>query len=186
MIVRVGPYDPPLRRLALDLKYRGREVNARFLAGLLASRMRKQPWIDEITALVPVPMHPLRRLQRPCDHAGVLGEALAGELKVPLRRWLTRSRYAVSQTQMPSKAKRLENAAGCFELSRAGRLQTGLNGETVCLVDNVIVSGATLHECSKALRRGGVRRIYAAIVTKASMPGDPDPLAAGISAAGQP
>jgi phosphoribosylpyrophosphate synthetase len=42
----------------------------------------------------------------------------------------------------------------------------------VCIVDNLLVSGATVTEASKVLRRLGAKRIYAAVLARTPPPGE--------------
>ncbi len=170
-IARVGLYDSGLRKLVLDLKYRGRERNADYLADVLEAAIRGQGWLPELNGLIPVPMHWLRRWQRPCDHAGLLAEALARRVKVPVVRLVRRAKHAPSQTGLTMRSQRFENVKGCFAPSRWRR--PDLRGKTVCIIDNLIVSGATIHEVSKVLRKAGARRIYAAVIARPAAPGDP-------------
>lgn len=170
-VARISRYDPTSRAVLLGLKYAGRERNADYLAGLLGDELRRLGWLDELDALVPVPMHWLRRLQRPCDHARVLAEALARHVKVPVVRLVRRAKHAPSQTEMPTKTQRFENVKGCFAPPRWWR--PNVAGKTVCIIDNLLVAGATVHEVSKVLRKAGAKRIYAAVISRPAAPGDP-------------
>lgn len=185
-IVRVGPYETPLREITLGLKYGGQERCARLLADLLAGALRATDWLGRIDGFVPIPIHPLRRLQRPCAHAAVLTEQVAQRLGRPVWHAVRRTRYAPSQMDLDSRANRFENVAGCFG-PRPEWLPTlwplaswppvrptlpRLAGRTVCIVDNVLTTGATLHEVSRVLRKAGAKRIYAAVVSRAAAAGD--------------
>jgi ComF family protein len=170
-IVRVGEYrEEALRRMLVSLKFTAGERQADYLGSLLADALRKAPWVGEIDALVPVPMHRLRRWQRRCDHAQMLADAVSRRLKIPVRRAAVRRvRYSISQTRTLSRAERFRNVRGCFGPARRPKI----TGQTVCIIDNLLVTGATIHEVSKVLRKAGARRIYAAVVARASLPGDP-------------
>ncbi len=169
-VTRVGAYEAPLREMVLGLKYEGVLANARWLGAALADRIAAQDWAP-IDAIVPVPMHPLRRWQRPCDHAAELAEVVASRLGIPLRRLARRSRYSESQLRMDTRAKRFDNIARCF----APRGRKSPQGAAVCIIENMVVTGATLCEVAKALRRGGAKTIYAAFAARSSPPGQPQP-----------
>ena len=169
-LVRVGPYEPPLRDWLLSIKY-GRDPRAlQQLAALLAERLAAAPWFDQVELLVPVPRHWLRRLERRQDHARVLAGQVARRIGRPLASGvLRRCRYTPSLVRAAqTRRQRFELVRDSFAVRRPARIA----GRTICLIDNVIVSGATLHEAVRTLRRTGVRRIYAAVVCRQSVPGD--------------
>lgn len=161
-IARVCTYPPPLRRMLAQLKYHGRPASARCLGRLLAAEIAEQPWCRELDLLVPVPMHWLRRMQRRDDHAWQLAAVVADELGLPVVRAVKRKKHMPSQVGLKSRAARFENVKGSFA-ARRDRIRA-VRGRTVCIIDNLLLSGATVHEVSKELRRAGALRIYAAVV----------------------
>jgi ComF family protein len=182
-IARIGPYEGPLRTLVLLLKF-GREAgSAELLGKMLAEALQAQHWPGAIDCLVPVPMHWLRRWQRPTDHARELATAISHELHIPVRALVHRAQYSRSQAELNTSHARFENVSGCFRPRR----RANLAGKTVCIVDNLATSGATLHEVSKVLRRCGARTIYAAVacrsLSSADHAGAGNPAAAGGSLA---
>ncbi|MFH1745655.1 MAG: double zinc ribbon domain-containing protein [Planctomycetota bacterium] len=169
-LARIGAYESPLRQLGARLKYHGRARNANFAARLLARALRKKAWLCEVEALVPVPMHWLRRQQRPVEHTDLLTTALGRGLDLPVWRVVRRVKYTPSQTQVTSQARRFANIDGCFAC--AGGVSEQLKGRCVCIIDNLLASGATICEVSKVLRRAGARRIYAAVISRTVLAGD--------------
>lgn len=176
-VARVGAYEPALRSLVTGLKYGGRERNAEFVADLMAGVIGQRGWIDALDALVPVPMHWLRRWQRPCDHAALLTAALGRRMGVPVWRVVRRVKHTPSQTRVTSRAQRFANVKGCFA-ARAGAGRR-LAGRCVCIVDNLLATGATVHEMSKVLRKAGARLIYAAVISRTVLAGDAHAAAPG-------
>lgn len=170
-VVRVAPYTPAVRSLILDLKYGGAERSAEYLADLLAAALRRRGWAAAIDALVPVPMHWLRRWQRPCDHARLLAAAVAGRLRLPVLRLVRRALHRPSQTHLRTRRQRFENVRGCFAPPRWRKLD--LAGWRVCILDNLLVTGATVCEVAKVLRKAGARQIGVAVVARPPAPGDP-------------
>ena len=182
-VVRVGEYAGALRTMILRLKYRGERRDAAQLGRLLAGRIAAAEWFSTLDAVVPVPMHLLRRVQRPCNHAKTLADYCVRHLRrqpgarrgLGLRTAVVwRSRYSPSQTAQSSSAARFDNIRNCFQ-PRPWWHWPGsarLDGLNVCIVDNLLVSAATVTEVSKVLRRLGAKRIYAAVVARTPPPGE--------------
>jgi len=179
-VVRVGPYTPHIRRLLTGLKYGGRLRNADLAADLLAAVLARQGWVAGLDGLVPVPMHWLRRWQRPCDHAGLVAAALGRRLDLPVLRVVRRVRHTPSQTNVASQAQRFANVKGCFRAVN----EPEVRGRRVCIIDNLIATGATAHEVAKVLRRAGAREIYAAVVARTVLAGDVQAADSAAAAAG--
>ncbi len=170
-VARVGLYTPAIRALAVRLKYNGRERNSDYLALRLGEAICRAGWLGELDALVPVPLHRLRWWQRSCDHARVLADALALRIGLPVQRAVWRCKYTPSQTELTVRTKRFENVKGCFAPQKGRRGDVA--GRTVCIVDNVLSTGATVYEVSKALRRAHAKRIYVAVIARPAATGDP-------------
>jgi len=171
-VARIGAYQGVLRPLITQLKYRGHERNAVFAAELLAAAMQRAGWAADIAGLVPVPMSWLRRVQRPCDHAALLATALGKQLGLRVMPVVRRLKHRPSQTNLASRQSRFANVKDCFGPKRFGARSVG--GKTICIVDNLITSGATVCELSKVLRRAGAKKLYAAVIARAVLLGDPD------------
>ena len=60
-------------------------------------------------------------------------------------------------------AARARNVAGAFAV-RDGH---GFTGRTICLIDDIKTSGATLNECAKAIKEAGAARVYALVLAVA-------------------
>ena len=175
-VARVGLYTPAIRSLTVGLKYRGHERMADYMASWLAAALRGRGWLPALDALIPVPMHWLRRAQRPCDHARVLADALARRLKLPVLRPVQRTKHSPSQTGLTTRAARFENVKGCFGVPRwyvPPWPKPSVRGKTVCIVDNLMSTGATIIEVSKVLRRAGAKRVFAAVIARPAATGDP-------------
>jgi ComF family protein len=176
-VVRVGLYTPKLRATLVRVKYGGVERGADYLAELLARALAAHPDRAHIRALVPVPMHWQRRIQRPCDHTHLLAAALSRQLHVPVVRMVRRQRHRPSQTVMTGRMARFENVREAFAPSWQWTLWRRLHAfdkrDAVVIVDNLLASGATVHEVSKVLRKAGAKRILAAVVARPAAPGDP-------------
>lgn len=177
-MARIGPYVPELRQLVLGLKYGGRERCAAALGGMLAERLRLAPWLGDVDLLVPVPMHWRRRWFGRSPHAALLAAAVGRRLRLRVAAVVRRVRHTPSQLTLASATARFANIRGCFDVPRP----RAVAGRCVCIIDNLAATGATVAEVSKALRRAGARRIYAAVAARSVLWSDFQASAAALTA----
>lgn len=153
-------YEFPVDRLLPRFKFHGDLAAGALLAELMASTL---PGDDLPQALVPVPLHPARLRERGYDQARELARALGARLRVPVLPLLARPVATAAQTRLGAAARR-QNVRAAFRC-RAGPLPSH-----VALVDDVMTTGATVHECADVLRHAGVARIDVWVVARAAAP----------------
>jgi ComF family protein len=161
-----GLYEGPLRKIIHAFKYEGR----RGLAGPLAAMMRTAGAgiLADADAVVPVPLHPWRRLRRGFNQA----DDLARRLGLPVVRALWRVHATTPQAGLSSAARR-RNIRDAFELSpfATARLRRAFVEErVVVLVDDVRTTGATLDACASVLKAAGAGEVRALTVARAVPP----------------
>jgi len=158
-----GRYEGSLKHIIHAFKYEGR----RTLSIRLGAMMRDAgaTVLAGADCVVPVPLHPWRRLRRGFNQAA----DLAGCLGLPVVHALWRRRATAAQTGLTGAARR-RNVRGAFAvsplLSRRMR-RTMIEGGVVVLVDDVRTTGATLEACAQVLAAAGVREVRAITVALA-------------------
>ena len=171
-LVVLGDYrrQAQVREWVLAFKHGGRAELARPLAAALARRVRASVADGGAeNVLVPVPLHPWRRLERGYDQAARLASELSDALGWPLARALARTRPTVVQGTAGATS-RSANVRGAFGPERWRPLARRAVAEAgrVWIVDDVVTSGATLRECARALRRLGARQVSALALARAA------------------
>lgn len=161
-VVRLGAYEGVMRQAVLRIKYQP-DVT---LATVLARRWyaaRQEHWQQcPAAAVVPVPLHWLRRWQRGCNQAEVLATALAAAWGKPCGRgWLWRRRWTSAQAARPP-AERWENMRDAF----AARLPPVWKQKALLLVDDVLTTGATAHAAAAALKKAGAGDVWVAVLAR--------------------
>lgn len=149
-------YDGPLASALWRLKYRGQAALAGPLGDALASA---EIWSEPWDAVVPVPLHWRRRLQRGYDHTVLLARAARRRLDraPPVQpRWLVRTRATPPQQGRPA-TDRAANVAGAFAVPRPAVVR----GRRILLLDDVTTTGATLAACRGSLQAAGAAAIGA-------------------------
>lgn len=133
------------------------------LRDLLADRLRValvvQAWAFD--AVLPVPLHADRLLDRGYNQSALLGERLAQALGICYAPGLLGRIRSTGQQARLSGSERLQNVAGAFAADRAVR------GLSVLLIDDVVTTGATMGECAAALRSQNAARVYGIAVSHA-------------------
>ncbi len=157
-------YSDPAARLVKDFKFRNALWLREDLVDLLEATVRAKLDAPAIDLVVPVPLHPFRRLQRGYNQSALLAESLAKRLgrrfdaSALRRRWNTEH-----QTRLSGKAARAKNIKRAFAVRRP----KSVRGRTVLLVDDVMTTGGTLNECARPLIAAGASRVWCATVARA-------------------
>jgi ComF family protein len=158
-------YDGPMRAIIQAFKYDGHQT----IAAPLAVRLAAHPHLDLDRAdiVVPVPLHPWRRLVRGFNQA----ERLARHLGPPVVQALRRTQWTPAQAGLQANARSL-NVRNAFALAsrctsgRRRALRDRLSGARVLLVDDVVTTGGTLSACARVLREAGAREVRAVAVAR--------------------
>ena len=162
-----GEYDGALREIIHAFKYDGRRSLAVPLGRLLAGAGREL--LIGADCVVPVPLHPWRRIRRGFNQAA----DLANRLDLPLVHALWRTTATRPQSGLTAAARR-RNVKGVFRVSPLLRRWTRderLRDRVAILIDDVKTTGATLDECARVLKAAGVRDVRALTVASAPPPG---------------
>jgi len=135
------------RRLIHGFKYRGAWRSARSMGMWYGRYLAESDLYGTVDAVVPLPLHPFKRMLRGYNQAEYLAEGIAGQLGVGVERSaVVRRRHTASQTLRP-RHERPANVEGAFAVSRPERLA----GKHILLVDDVLTTGSTLVACIEAI-----------------------------------
>ncbi len=158
-------YEGPIKAVIHELKYGGRPMAAEYFGKELGEGLQQMWTPSELPdVIIPVPLHPRKQLQRGYNQSLQLAKGVSAVLRRPVKQWIRRRRYTVSQTRM-DMAQRWDNMAKAFEadLSKRDRLRSF----HALIVDDVITTGATIAACAQALAEAApsVRISVAALAT---------------------
>lgn len=158
-----GEYEGALREIVHAFKYEGRRSLARPLGAML--RVAGAEMLRDADCVVPVPLHPWRRVRRGFNQAA----DLARHLDQPVLHALFRWRATPPQTGLTATARR-QNVRGAFAITplRPQATYAALEDRIVVLVDDVRTTGATLNECAVVLKAAGAREVRALTVARAA------------------
>ena len=133
------------------IKYQGRLVVGKDFGMLLGERLAGSSLFSDVDAVVPVPLHWLRRWKRGYNQAEVIASGVAECLGIPMRPdILRRIRRTRTQTRLSITEKRA-NVSGAFAIPTKPPAEP-TPFRHILLVDDVFTTGSTLFACFTALR----------------------------------
>lgn len=145
---------PPADQLVYQLKYRGWHALAEPMAELMAKLKLPRDAEEEAHLVVPVPTTSTRLRERGYNQAERLAARYARSTRRTLHPVLVRDGAASTQTVLQPAARKA-NVAGAFRVAEDAARQ--IEGEHLILIDDVLTTGATARECTRALVDAGAR-----------------------------
>lgn len=153
------------RKIVEKLKYGLREEYAPFMAARMESAVRAEFAGTPFCAIVPVPLHSVRRRERGFNQSLLLARDLGRRLCLPVADGLLkRTRATESQTRL-NRNERADNIRNAF----AVRTPEEAHGRMFLIVDDVYTTGATLNECARMLAGAGASGICCISFCRASL-----------------
>ncbi|MCA9274881.1 MAG: ComF family protein [Phycisphaerales bacterium] len=158
--LRLARYGNELRDEILALKFNTWRPGGRALGRILGERIRSELGYAQIPSeqacLVPVPMHPFRRISRGIDHTLTLARWASKTSGCPVHGVL-RAHYRPEQVGLSAsaRARNMKGAFGCRSRAMSRVCGSGGHGVRVwILIDDVRTTGATFVAASRVLRSG--------------------------------
>lgn len=136
-----------VQSLIHNLKYRGHEEIGAYLGAWLGTELKEIPAYRNLTAVVPVPLHPVKQRKRGYNQVAKFGKEMADALEID---YVDDILVKVSASQTQTIKKRLARW-GSMDESFALREPERLENSHILLVDDLVTTGATLEACATKL-----------------------------------
>ena len=159
-------YDGPLKKAICKFKFGGKTSLSTPLSKLFANHLSAghlDKVLDGIEIVTMVPLHSKRQKERGFNQAEVLARTAANYLKIePAKHVLLRTRNTRPQFDL-RREERFVNVAGAFEVAPV----IDVRNKTILLIDDILTTGATVCECSKALKGAGAKKVIVLTLSRA-------------------
>ncbi len=154
-------YSGFVRSVITEFKFNGRLPLVTLLGKMLQQGFYQHK-MEPADVVVPVPLHPKRLKERGFNQSLEMTRQLVPAIapRVDFRS-LLRVRHTTAQLGLDKKARQ-NNVLDAFRVRNKA-----LAGKHVLLVDDVMTTGATLAGCTRALLKGGARRVDVLVVARA-------------------
>lgn len=161
-VIRLGVYDGPLRLACLRGKQPRNEGLLHALAELTWNAAQQEFVAAQVDLVVPTPHHWMQNLFWPHNSAEVLATAWSRKLRIRCAaRGLVKQRRTPRQVTLSPTGRR-QNLKQAFKTRNPRQVA----GRRVLLVDDVLTTGSTAHECARALRQAGAAAVTVAVIAR--------------------
>jgi len=158
-IVSLGPYHSDWGKLVRVFKFEHEMAVGHWLGSRMAEMLTASDDGRDFSAVTFVPMTRKDRRARGFNQAEILARIIARQLQLPFKRLLKKTRETHLQSRL-SAAERTTNLQDAFRLLPS-------EDERVLLVDDIYTTGATVEECARTLKQGGVQSVVAMTIARA-------------------
>ncbi|MBR4349943.1 MAG: ComF family protein [Bacteroidales bacterium] len=147
------------------LKYQGRDDIGILLGEMFGVKLQESGFLDDIDAIVPIPLHPKRQRKRGYNQSQMIAEGISNITKTPIiTDAVIRKIYTNTQTRK-NKDERAKNVQGIFEVTD----NKALENKHILIIDDVITTGATCISCAETiLKQSNVKAVSFASVALAN------------------
>ncbi len=157
-------YRYPWAECISEFKFRAQPGWAGPLARLIQSAPGAAGLIESADLVLPLPLSIERLRERGFNQALELARHLPGISRARIRAdLLLRIRHTPAQSSL-DRSRRLANVRGAFAVEPLSA--AALQGRRVLLVDDVMTSGASLHEAASQLRKAGAADVGGLVVAR--------------------
>jgi ComF family protein len=156
--IAYGLYGDPLAEAINQLKFYGIKRIGRGLGSLLTGLD-----LPQADGIVPVPLTIKRLREREFNQALLIGRSVSKKTGIPLFiDILTKKKETPPQIGL-SAAERMANLKNAFAVTG------NINSLRLILIDDVMTTGATVTECSRALLKAGAKEVSVLVVARAGL-----------------
>ena len=153
------PYNNTVKASLSNFKYKGRREFAEYYADKLYEHFHTALSKINISAVVPVPIHPERLKSRGYNQAELIAGILAKKLNLPIiTDYLVRSKNTLAQKNLDPVSRR-KNLKEAFRINKNSKFYTS-QIKNVLLIDDIYTTGSTADACSAILKETGTEKVY--------------------------
>lgn len=159
-MVCVGRYSDSLKSSLKRFKFSNKPQYYRAFGKLLALKVQNTIQLEKIDLIIPVPLHKNRKKHRGYNQAELIARYSAKQLKIPFAGNVLLKTSESKNQSVLSRSERFRNLDGLFSVNKA---EVILN-KNILLIDDIITTGSTINQCSKALKQAGANSIIAGVI----------------------
>ncbi len=156
----VWVYDDVMKQSIANFKYHNKKEYAAYYTSEILRHYgdRIQRLLPD--AIVPVPVHISKYIERGYNQADILARGLGKKLQIPvLSDLLLRTKKTLPQKKLNDK-ERLRNLMEAFQLNDKLVATYPYKLSRILLVDDIYTTGSTMEACTNVLKSNGIEEVY--------------------------
>ncbi len=156
----VWVYDDVMKQSIANFKYQNKKEYAAYYTSEILKNYGDRIQRLQPDAVVPVPVHISKYIERGYNQADILARGIGKELQIPvLSDLLLRTKKTLPQKKLDDK-ERLRNLMEAFQLNDKLADTYPNKLSRVLLVDDIYTTGSTLEACTNVLKSNGIKEVY--------------------------
>lgn len=136
-------------------KYGGRQEYAEYYGECAARFLKDDKELLNADAIVPVPLHFMRKRQRGFNQAELFAKALGKEWNIPVKSNLVIRQKNTKPLKQFNPSQRQNNLKNAFKL-----MQNDVKLNTIIIVDDIYTTGTTIDNVAKVFLQAGVHKVF--------------------------
>lgn len=153
-------YNDKMKSSIAAFKYHSKKEYAIFYVDEIIRRYGKQIKLLKPDAVVPIPIHRSKRLERGYNQADILAKGIGKTLDIRVvSDLLIRNKKTLPQKKL-SDIERLHNLAEAFQFNAESASHYKKPINKVILIDDIYTTGSTIEACTNVLKLNGVSEVY--------------------------
>lgn len=161
-ILSYGFYGGILKSLILKFKYESNYNVGYLLANFLIEIIRESEIDIDIICYIPMIRKDERK--RGFNQCKLIANEIGYNLNIPVSNCIKKVKHTKEQKKL-TKEERIKNLIGAFEVTS----NEDIKNKRVLLIDDVMTTGATIGECTKILKKSGVKEIIVLTIAKSNI-----------------
>ena len=150
-----GNYNDVVREIIHRFKFDGQYKIGRHITEIALDALNERIYNLKLDFIIPVPMLKKDKIKRGFNQTDIIADVVSQRLNIPIEPKLLRK---VKETKPQSKLganERWQNVKDAFAVDNGERLK----GCSLLLVDDIVTTGATSWESTKALYKAGAKDV---------------------------
>ncbi len=147
-------YEKSMAEAIKLYKFSGQRLYGNLFGKMIYEKLKEVSYIWNFDAIIPVPLHELRLLERGYNQSEIMAEEISRFSGIGM---INDGLFRIRETQRQSSLKgiaRRENVRGAFYA-----YPNIIRDKRILLVDDICTMGETLRACADALKKAGAKEI---------------------------